>query len=121
MKNAGCYAGIVPALFMVTSLVMGQTEAVNQDKGTVPDTTKAAKEIKPIPYPLDYCIVSGEKLGAMGDPVVKVYNGRKIKFCCNMCPKTFEKNQAKYLKKLDNAIAAAAEGKLSAGNLRGQW
>ncbi len=57
-------------------------------------------------YPIDYCIVSGEKLGEMGDPVTKVYDGREVKFCCNMCPEKFEKDQAKFMKKFDDAIIA---------------
>lgn len=58
-------------------------------------------------YSLDYCIVSGEKLGAMGEPVVKTYDGREVKFCCNDCVKTFEKDRAKWTKKLDDAVSAA--------------
>jgi nitrous oxide reductase accessory protein NosL len=53
------------------------------------------------PYKLDTCIVSGDKLGEMGPPVVKVYNGQEIKFCCKNCVKDFEKEPAKYLTKLD--------------------
>ncbi len=55
-------------------------------------------------YPLDVCIVTGEKLGAMGDPVVKTYEGREVQFCCAGCIKDFEKNKAKYMKKLDEAM-----------------
>ncbi|MFN0066740.1 MAG: hypothetical protein ACKVYV_03795, partial [Limisphaerales bacterium] len=43
-------------------------------------TTAAIK-----PYPLDVCIVSDEKLGSMGDPVVKVVDGQEVKFCCKNC------------------------------------
>ncbi len=52
------------------------------------------------PYPLKTCLVSGNTLGSMGDPVTKVYNGQEIKFCCKPCVKKFEANQAKYLAKL---------------------
>ena len=55
-------------------------------------------------YTLDTCVVSGEKLGSMGDPVVKVYDGQQVKFCCNACVKDFEKDKAKFLAKI-------AEGK----------
>jgi YHS domain-containing protein len=58
------------------------------------------------PYPLDHCLVSGEKLGGMGEPVVKVYDGREIKFCCNGCVSKFEKEKADYMQKLDDAIVA---------------
>lgn len=57
--------------------------------------TAAAK-----PYPLDVCIVSGEKLGTMGEPIVTVYQGQQIKFCCKSCKPDFEKEPAKFLSKL---------------------
>lgn len=55
------------------------------------------------PYPLDTCIVSDEKLGAMGEPVSFVYQGQEIKLCCKGCRKDFDKEPAKYLKKLEKA------------------
>ena len=67
------------------------------------DADKKAK-----PYPLDKCLVSGEKLGA--DPGMKPYvfveNGQEIKLCCKSCLKDFNKDKAGYLKKI-----AAAEKK----------
>lgn len=54
------------------------------------------------PYKPDTCIVSGEKLGEMGDPYVFVHEGQEIKLCCKSCKKKFEKDPAKYLKKLEN-------------------
>ncbi len=61
----------------------------------------AQGEIKP--YPLKTCIVSGEKLGEMGDPVRFVYQGQEMKFCCDECVGKFKKNPDKYLKKLEEA------------------
>ncbi len=55
-------------------------------------------------YPLNTCVVSGGKLGGMGDPIVKVYNGRQVKFCCEMCVPKFEANPEKYLSKVDAQI-----------------
>ena len=52
------------------------------------------------PYPLDTCIVSGEKLGEMGKPVVFTHDGQEIKLCCKACKPKFEKEPAKYLEKL---------------------
>jgi hypothetical protein len=65
------------------------------------DATKKADKLKP--YPLETCLVSGEKLGGMGDPYVHTYQDREIKFCCKSCLKTFNKDTAKYLKQLDEA------------------
>jgi YHS domain-containing protein len=51
-------------------------------------------------YPLKTCVVSGEKLGEMGDAFVFVYQGTEVRLCCEMCKPKFDKNPAKYLEKL---------------------
>ena len=59
-------------------------------------------------YPLDVCVVSGEKLGEDGAPIVTIqHEGRVVKFCCQNCVGIFKKDPAKYLAKLD---AAAKKG-----------
>jgi YHS domain-containing protein len=58
-------------------------------------------------YPLTTCVVSGEKLGEMGKPMLYSYKGREIKFCCPDCQKDFDKDPAKFIKKLDEADAKA--------------
>lgn len=58
---------------------------------------------KPKPYPLTTCVVSGEKLGSMGEPKTIVHEGREIKFCCGECEKDFRKDPAKYIKKIEEA------------------
>ena len=70
-------------------------ESASNDPAVTPVELAAGKE-----YPLETCLVSGEKLGSMGDPVVIVHEGRQIKFCCDSCPPKFEKDPAKYLSKL---------------------
>jgi len=64
-----------------------------------------AADKKPKPYPLDACIVSGEKLGA--DPGMKPYafthEGREVKLCCKSCLKDFKKDTAKYIAKIEAA------------------
>jgi YHS domain-containing protein len=57
----------------------------------------------PKPYPLDTCVVSGEKLGGMGEPYVFVHEGREIKMCCKGCKKDFDKSAAKYVAQIDEA------------------
>jgi YHS domain-containing protein len=59
------------------------------------DPTIAAK-----PYPLSTCIVSDEKLGEMGKPVMVDYKGQQVGFCCKSCLGDFDKEPAKYLAKL---------------------
>lgn len=58
------------------------------------------------PYPLDYCIVSGDKIGGdMGKPITNNYMGQQIIFCCSDCPPKFKKDPEKYMKKLAEAEA----------------
>ena len=66
------------------------------------------KADKPKPYPLDKCIVTDEKLGADPDmkPYVFTHEGREIKLCCKSCLKDFNKDTAKYLKKIEKAEKA---------------
>lgn len=68
-----------------------------------PDKAPTDKRIGD-PYPLAVCPISGENLGSMGDPVVKLYDGREVRFCCDSCPPKFEKDLAKSLTSLDAAI-----------------
>jgi YHS domain-containing protein len=59
------------------------------------------------PYTLKTCVVSGDKLGEMGDPYIYEYQGREIKFCCKGCVKDFQKDPAKYIKKINEEEAKA--------------
>jgi len=55
-------------------------------------------------YTLDRCIISGEKLGSMGEPVVKSYDGREVRFCCESCIPKFEASKDKYIKQIDEEL-----------------
>jgi YHS domain-containing protein len=70
---------------------------------------KQAQKLKP--YTLKTCIISGDKLGEMGDPFVYAYKGREIKFCCKGCLKDFNKDPEKYVKKIEEAEAKAKKAK----------
>ncbi len=61
-------------------------------------SASASTSVKP--YPLKTCIVTGNELGSMGDPITEVYQGQQVKFCCKACIAKFHKDQAKYLAKL---------------------
>src|SRR5258706_6080558 len=72
---------------------------------TCPAAEKADKSdksaAKPKPYTLKTCPVSDEKLGDMGDPYVFTHEGREIKLCCKGCLKDFNKDSAKFVKKIE--------------------
>jgi YHS domain-containing protein len=87
----------IGSMVMLGAICAGALAAFAADT----NTTKTTEKLKP--YTLDYCVVSGEKLGEMGKPVVTNYNGQEIKFCCKDCVKDFDKKPAKYLKKIEEA------------------
>lgn len=65
-------------------------------------------------YPLTTCVVSDEKLGSMGEPIEYVHRqagqpDRVVLLCCKSCVKSFKKDPAKYLQKLDAAAQAGSK------------
>ena len=65
----------------------------------------AKPEVKTKPYPLKTCVVSGEKLGGDMTPYTFTNNNQEVKLCCKGCLATFKKDEAKYLKKIDDEAA----------------
>lgn len=76
--------------------------AVADEAPKTPETKPAAPATAtPKAYPLKTCIVSENDLDSMGEQASFVYQGQTIKVCCKPCIAKFEKNPAKYLKKLE--------------------
>ena len=73
--------------------------------------TATAEEKKEAAKPdkLTTCPVSGDKLGEMGKPFTFEYKGREVKLCCKDCKKDFDKDPAKYMKKIEAADTAATD------------
>ncbi len=63
------------------------------------------------PYPLDICLVGGEKLTSMGAPFAFKYEGRIIKFCCQGCIEDFKKDHDKFMARLAEADKKASASK----------
>jgi len=86
-------------ILSLTALLSLSAPALLQAEELQPAPPPAeAPKVKP--YPLDTCLVSDEKLGSMGKPVVFTYEGQEIKLCCKSCRPKFKKDPATYLKKL---------------------
>jgi hypothetical protein len=51
-------------------------------------------------YPLETCVVSGARLGAMGEPVEVVAGTRLVRFCCAGCLPAFQEEPRRFLEKL---------------------
>jgi hypothetical protein len=82
--------------------IIGGAVALAADKKPA---DKANEKITP--YTLKVCVVSGDKLGEMGKPFVFTNDMREVKLCCKDCLKTFKKEPAKYVKKIEEAEAKA--------------
>jgi YHS domain-containing protein len=78
-------------------------EPQSQTQPPTSPTAASTAQQGPDDYPIDFCLVSGEKLGSMGVPVTLEYEGRTLKFCCAMCISSFRDDPDTYLKKLDEA------------------
>ena len=68
---------------------------------------------KETPQPAQKAAAAGTEIAqklcpVMGNPINPEiyldYQGRRIYFCCPMCPETFKKDPEKYLKKLDEQM-----------------
>lgn len=95
--------GICP--LFIAAMVAATAAFVSARPAEPPANAKAdATAVKGDPYPLNTCPVSGQKLGSMGKPVVKEYDGREVRFCCAACIDGFEKNKAEMFKKIDKQI-----------------
>ncbi len=107
--SSAFFAGLAaaPALAQPADHDHGQHAPAKAD-APQPDSKPAAKDKRVgDPYPLATCPITGEKLGSMGEPVVKVYDGvggREVRFCCKSCPPKFEKDLAASFAKLDEQI-----------------
>lgn len=84
---------------------------------TRPAETDSVMAMETKPNPLDKCVVSGEALGSMGDPVVLTHNGQEVKLCCNDCVDGFNKEPEKYLAALkEGQVPSKASGEHSSGH-----
>lgn len=101
-SRCGLASLVIAAGLTTSSPALGQADAARQP--SLSESDRAMDKPVGDPYPLATCPVSGGKLGTMGEPVVKLYEGREVRFCCGSCPPKFEKDLAKSFDKLDSAI-----------------
>ena len=85
---------------MIAGLTLAATALVSTVRADT-STNAPAKSDK-----LTTCPVSDEKLDVMGKPYVFTYQGQEVKLCCSGCKKDFDKDPAKYLKKIQDAAVA---------------
>ncbi len=66
------------------------------------ESTQAPKRVGD-PWSLGTCAVAGSKLGSMGEAIVKLHEGREVRFCCAGCTGSFEAEPEKFLARADEA------------------
>jgi len=57
-------------------------------------------------YPTQMCVVSGERLGSMGNPVDVMYGHRLVRFCCKGCIRAYKKDPARWVAQVYSKKAA---------------
>ena len=108
-------------LFLVAAMIAGcEKPAAKTAPTSAAPNQDAAKAGSPHPDPLPkgegtatltaedreliakqkVCPVSGDALGAMGDPVKVVIKGQTVFLCCSGCVEAIQKDPDKYLAKL---------------------
>ena len=48
-------------------------------------------------YPLETCVVAGQRLGSMGDPVERIIGSTLVRLCCAGCLDSLQRDPLKYL------------------------
>lgn len=73
------------------------------------DEAVIAKQLES--YPFDTCVISGEPLTIMGEPIIVVAANRLVQFCCGGCASEFWKDPLGTFSKIDGGpTAKSAEG-----------
>lgn len=103
--------GFLLALALLASVVItiaaGPAPSTDPAVSAKPQAADSAKtDWAGDPWPLDTCIVAGEKLGPLSEQVISVYEGREIRTCCDKCLAKFKAEPEKYLKAADEKIIA---------------
>lgn len=85
-------------------LPVGQ-DVEKQKEGKVDEATAAIVKAQLPSYPLETCLISGEKLGEDAKNVV--VEGSLVRTCCGQCAKKVRKDPATYVAKVEAAVKKA--------------
>ena len=98
---------LISSIFALFGCSNGSTDS--DGNSTDSDANQTSSAI--VPYPLDFCLLSGNNFDEDPEmiPYVYVHEGTTIKFCCKPCLPKFKKNPDKYLTDLKEEIEALAQ------------
>lgn len=86
------FSGLAAAITLTLSSCGDDKSSANESDDAEPSSAESANS-----YPLDVCVVSGEKLGSMGESHVITHEGTEVRFCCDACLPTFNKDPEKFV------------------------
>lgn len=97
---------VAAAACALASATFAQNKPAEPARGDKPAAAQPARANDRMgdAYTLPTCPISGEPLGGMGDAVVKAYDGREVRFCCDKCVAGFEKDKAGSWAKVDQQM-----------------
>ena len=86
-------SGSAALTLLIASCGDGSSSSQNENTESAETPSTASTDA----YPLDVCVVSGEKLGSMGTPVIINHEGTEVRFCCKSCQPDFSANPDKFV------------------------
>ena len=114
-KEECCMKRNMIALTVFWGLSFAVAAQAQETKGSTTESASAAPVVQEqaasaVEVGNKICPVSLEKVGQMGEEIVKIeYKGKIYNLCCSMCKKDFNKNPDKYTKIADDEVAASAQ------------
>lgn len=97
-------AGIIAAGLLAVPAGLRSQDAHDHHDHSTPETTATDDKRVGDAWPLDTCVVSGMKLDSMGEPIVRIHEGREVRFCCAGCLNPFNADPTAHLAKADAKI-----------------
>ena len=95
------FAFLAAAAVALTACGPGAEDPAAHEEGAAEQPDIAVVDTS---YPLDWCPVSKEQLGSMGEPMAIDHDGREIKLCCDGCLDDFNADAEQLLVEVDAAI-----------------
>ncbi len=93
------------ALAVVSLTGCGEPDVDKPSMVAAPKIARDVLKVTPNAYPLDKCVVCGEKLGEPGNPCVFIHEGTEVHLCRDECKKGFLEDPEKYIGMIRDARA----------------
>ncbi len=103
MKKIIINALLISVAFLMTTGCGTKSSEGDQSESVQAKTDKEIIAEQVAAYPLKTCVVTGDSLDSMGEPLDYVHDGRLVRFCCKSCIEEFTETPEKFLAMIDTA------------------